>query len=403
MVAYYGVSHCKIFPKLFDPKRISGWDAGVNRRPHDELSFVSHTRQTMAAPKITRFVNYVVVLVLSVTALKALYSLYHVVTTSAPDFMYYYEAALTLRGSAQRHLLPPASVLVYMPLGIFPYEISQGLWILVSAASLVATIWIVGASVGITEKKSLFLITALSYLSFPTQFTLGMGQVNLLVLLLLVVSVRFKHARHSLWAGISFALALLLKPEVMLIAPVFFLYRKWRMLAVTVLVIALTFLVSIGIFGIGAYGTYAERLGGLLTGWRDTDIYYNQSLAGLIARGGGTAGWYVLFSTLVLGTSVYVFWKKRVLFPDIIWKSLPIFILVEPIAWQHHFVFLIPTYIWLWVKHAPFLVRMMLAISYLLVSWNFASSGFLATMPLGWLLASHATVGAILLWFVSLI
>jgi len=123
----------------------------------------------------------------------------------------------------------------------------------------------------------------------------------------------------------------------------------------------------------------------------------------LIARGGGTAGWYVLFSTLVLGTSVYVFWKKRVLFPDIIWKSLPIFILVEPIAWQHHFVFLIPTYIWLWVKHAPFLVRMMLAISYLLVSWNFASSGFLATMPLGWLLASHATVGAILLWFVSLI
>lgn len=340
----------------------------------------------MAASKHPPIVNLSIAAVLTITAIKALYSIVRIITTSAPDFLYYY--------NSQTSLLPPPSVLLYLPLGFLPYGIAQGIWVLLSSLSLVLIIWKMGRPFG--------LLLALSYLSFPTQFTLGMGQVNLIALCLLVTAVFHEQAKRSPSAGVLFTLSILFKPELILLAPVFLISRRWSMMKWSLGVMVLAAGASVMIFGFDAYTQYRQRFAGVMNGWHDIAIYYNQSMSGLIARMGGGASWYVFLATGLIVLSGYVWKLRRVVFPDIVWRSLPLFILVEPIAWQHHFVFLIPTYLVLWRSDMSLRRRCALVVSYFLVSWNFASSGFLVTMPLGWLLASHGTLGVLILWILSL-
>lgn len=320
------------------------------------------------------------------SAIKALYSIVHIVTTSAPDFVQYYES--------QTSLLPPVSRLIYLPLRLLPLGIAQGIWVVVSAVCLMLVIWKLGRPFG--------LLLALSYLSFPTQFTLGMGQVNLIALFLLVTAVFHEQDKRSASAGVLFTLSILLKPELILLAPVFLISRRWNMMRWSLGVMVLAAVSAAALFGLDAYTKYATRFIETMSGWNDVAIYYNQGMSGAIARLGSSAYLYLLIAGVFTGLTWYVFWKKREVFPHTIWRSLPLFILIEPIAWQHHFVFLIPAYITLWRSSMSLRRRCALVISYFLISWNFASSGFLATMPLGWLVASHGTAGVLILWILSL-
>ena len=360
----------------------------------------------MATPKKARIIVAVQWIVVVGAAIKAAVSLFRIISTSAPDFYYYYEAA----GEVLRlvphpiHLLPPASLLVFSPLALVPYDLMQALWVLGSFVCLVGTTLAMAKHEGITDRLTVLTIVALTYLPFPSQFTLGMGQVNFYALALLIAAILLeKKLPTGVTAGLV-AFAVLLKPEIVLLLAVFFAYRRWASLIAIGAWLAAAVMVSVGIYGTVAYQRYAERMLNAAGTWRDYGIYYNQGLTGFLARAGTTdASWYAVTAILIIAATVIAFRKKNIPFPNGLWLSLPVFLLVEPIAWQHHFVFLIPTFFALWTRDQRRLSRGMLAVSYALVGWNFASPGFLTAIPLGWLPASHGTVGAIILWLVSIL
>lgn len=332
----------------------------------------------MAAPKKPWITYILTVILVGLTSLKALGSLYRIITTSAPDFWWYYHAEVSL--------LPPISRLVYLPLRLFSYDVAQGGWVV---ASFLCFLWIIrklGASAW---------MGALAFLSFPTRFTLGMGQVNFIALTVLVSAV----TRES---GILFALAILLKPELILLFIPLVLKKYWRLVGQSFYVFVPALFISLALFGASAYIAYQAQLLPLFAQWNDIGIYYNQGISGLVARAGGSAWMYVGIAIVVIGSSARSLWKKKLTLSALLWRSMPAFILVEPIAWQHHLVFLIPTYFMIWVQKNYGWSRMFLVISYLLVSWNFVHPEILDTMPLGWALASHGTMGVFILWMLSL-
>lgn len=359
----------------------------------------------MAAPTTPRLTGYAVSTFITLTVIKAAYSLRRIIVTSAPDFAYYYQASeeAVYRIEQPIHLLPPASLLVYAPLRYVPYTVAQAAWVLLSFVCLVAVVVVIARSVGIRHARPLTLITALSYLSFPTQFTLGMGQVNLLVLMLVVAAVFFERRSRNWLAGLSIGLSWLLKPELLLLMPVLFLRGRWRMIGASVCTLLTAFVLSVGFWGTEAYAVYSQRLTHLGTGLVDAGIYYNQSLTGLIVRSGVTSLWIVVPVLVgVFLVTCYSLWKKRKSFAESVWMYMPTLLLIEPIAWQHHFVWLIPTYIMLWAPRSSVRAVTLLIVSYFLISWNFASFEFLDTMPLGWLIGSHGTIGLLIIWLVTL-
>lgn len=359
----------------------------------------------MAAPKKPGLTAIALRLFAAAALGKALVSLYRIIITSAPDFAYYYQAAQEIfqRVGNPIHLLPPPSLLVFAPLSLIPYEAAQTGWVILSFVSLIAVVWRVAEVIGIRDGWVRVGLISLAYLSFPTQFTLGMGQVNLIALWLLVLSVSLESQRKSIYAAGLFTLAILLKPELALLVPVFLFIRRWKFVVGLSGFLSTAIGVSFAVFGVDAFVGYHERLNIAAAGWRDISIYYNQSLSGLLSRMGDTGGtWYVGLSVLVMSVTVYAFIKRRAAFPHVLWEAVPLFLLIEPIAWQHHFVFLIPTYFSIWKRKHSFTTAVWLVISYFLVSINFAAPAFLDTMPLGWFAASHVAVGTIILWVMTL-
>jgi hypothetical protein len=345
------------------------------------------------------------ILFVMLVAIKAGFSLVHIIATSAPDFAYYYEAAQEVirPGTQAIHLLPPFSVLLYAPLAYLPFNLAQGIWVGASFVLLFAIVWWAGRLVGIKKAQTLLFIVALSFVSFPTRFTLGMGQVNLIALALVVGALVVEQKKHTRLAGVLLGLSWLIKPELALLFPLVLFYRRWQLLLAVLLTVGAATAASLFLWGTQAYNTYYTRLLPLLDGVKEAGIYYNQSFLGGLVRAGMESPWvYGLGVLLIFFITLYSLLKKKETFLQGVWRYMPVLILIEPIAWQHHLVFLIPTYMWLWARHLSLSRRLTLAASYVLVSWNFANSSFLDTMPLGWLVALHGTIGVVILWLLTL-
>ncbi len=324
-------------------------------------------------------------------------SLPKILTTPAPDFAYYYEAGqeLTVRSQYPRHLLPPMSVLAYTPLAFLPYPVSQAVWVLGSVIALFWVIRLLMPTGGIRTSLGYGTVIALALLSFPVKFTLGMGQVNLFCLLLIVLAVTI---RNQLAAGVALAISVLLKTETAMPAVMLILTgRNSAVLSMGASLAAATVMAG-AVFGWESYPQFAERVAERF-GTAGLDIYYNQSLAGTSVRFGlDYPVVLVSVSALVLGITAWVI-RKRNMKPDhAMWLMLAAFVLAEPIAWQHHFVFLIPAFLYAWKLSTSNRQRLVLALSYGMVSWNFSRMPFPDTMPLARLLESHGTVGGLLLW-----
>lgn len=360
----------------------------------------------MAAPATRRIIRFIQALFIALAALKATYSLWRIVTSSAPDFAYYYQAAqeATQRVVSPIHLLPPASLLLFAPLQLVPFAVSQAIWVLVSFGCLILIGIYLARSQGVYKALDIGMILAFSYLAFPTQFTLGMGQVNLIALFFIVASVVLEQRHYPLLSGVLMGISWLFKPEFILLLPVILLRRRWKVLWGSIGTLGAAVGVSLLYWGVESYVEYASRMMPAASGFRDAGIYYNQSFTGLLTRAGlvSPALPVTVGALLMLVACILLVRKKQQTFAHSVWMFFPAMLLMEPIAWQHHFVVLIPTFITLWTTRKRWRQRATLAVSYFLIGWNFASSGFLGTMPLGWLVASHVGIGTLLVWWQTL-
>jgi len=242
---------------------------------------------------------------------------------------------------------PPFAALVLLPVSTLSAAVAGWLNVAASIAALAVVLTVATAPIaarhGWTKCSVLAVALPLALLTEPVRQTLGFGQVNLLLLVLVVVDLAVLRGSAWLGVGVGIATAIKLTPGLFLVY--LLVTRQWRAFwTATCTVAALTaggFLIapaeSMRYFGHLIWQT--SRVGA-------TDAITNQSLAGLLARAAGTAtaptGWWLAASLLMLVAGLR---RARVAHLDGDEMAALTLVgltanLISPISWTHHLVFL---------------------------------------------------------------
>lgn len=250
---------------------------------------------------------------------------------------------------------PPFAAIVFFPLHFLPIAVTAVLWLLAGVAALYGIVWIslelLLGPAAMTESRwrtTAVAWTALGMWLEPVRNTLDYSQVNLFLALLAMFAVR-----STVWwvSGALVGLAAGIKLTPAVTGLYFAARRQWLVVACSAAVffgtIALSFLVVPGEtrnYFFDLLGD-ASRIGPVGTVW-------NQSLRGAISRilGHDVVSGPIWLVTVVI-TAVLAFLAWRALEKDDRLGTLLIVqffgLMVSPISWSHHWVWLIPALLWL--------------------------------------------------------
>jgi len=338
------------------------------------------------------------------------------------DFNIYYHSATAALHNSNPYLLkgafiggyiyPPLCLLLFYPFVWIPLILAGQIWTFVSLACLLIAIWILVKQYNATTNKLLLgVIWILVFNFFPVKFTLGMGQLNNIILLLVVFAMYAIKKKKDGWAGTVFGLALTLKYTPIYILPYLLVRKKWRTIIFLIGTICILFtagfiivMPTISIY----YFQHVIFSLGFSSSWTD---YYNQALSGFLIRDFSgftntqiTTTRYVL-SLLMLAASLYIVSKRKSPAVKNTDLEISIFItlnlLLNTFSEQHHFVLLlIPllvTYFIIKQNNLSWQYYGILAICYLLAALNMKTPSAYPTI-----LQSHVFYGTLVLWLFDL-
>lgn len=351
-----------------------------------------------------------------------------------PDFSIYYDAAKFYLSGGNPYLgsislfspfiYPPIVLIFFVPFTFLSPHSAGTIWVGINILSLLYSIYLLSRIFEIHPFSRLgLLLFSLVFISFPVKYSLGMGQINMIILLLLTLVLYFLEKRKESLAGIFLGITIILK-FFPIIFPAYLLFnitkdtkrvyknrytwstffdisfahiKIWlkpkqvhstvRLVKgfLTAILIGMIFVAIFIPFDMTVY-FLTSTLPGLFTSWK-TD-YYNQALSGFIGRSFGTdilANFLkVTLSSIITLISLIIIVKNEhedllsiaLKFGTIITASL----LINTFSWQHHFVWLIiPFYASIFYLRSSTALSnnkknifyLLLFVSYILVSINF--------------------------------
>jgi alpha-1,2-mannosyltransferase len=343
------------------------------------------------------------------------YSLSRIVRSSAPDFSVYFGGARYL---LEGHSLydniglytgigyPPQTFLIFLPFTLFPYQVSQAIWIFLSYISLIITVIILLKM--FYSQSSWILITMIIGslgLTFPVKFTLGMGQSNLVALALLVIFIYLYQKGQKVTASIILGLATIVKPHLLMLIIGCLLTRQWMIAVITLTIQIFGVMITGVLFGWTQFTTYLFREIPSMMLYRGLEIYYNQGFRAMVSRVAPSQiapNIITLLSVIVLSLACYVIITKKF---DLIKATLillPVFLLIEPLSWQHHYVFLIPTIFYLAGKIYQSTSLIYYIFALFIVSINLDLAGFQRSGIFWSIILSHVGIGNLIIYVLSL-
>ncbi|WP_236797011.1 glycosyltransferase 87 family protein [Amycolatopsis sp. GM8] len=234
---------------------------------------------------------------------------------------------------------PPFAAFAFAPLLVIPPETAL---IAMTALSVLA----LGAALAVVFsqfERRLHIIgpvvlaaQAIALFSEPVRATLGFGQINLLLMLLVTIDLLAPYERRGYLVGL--AAAVKLTPLAFLLY--FLVRRDYRSAARA----AGTFAVSVlGMWAIApdASARYWTKL--VFDGDRVGDPGYigNQSLRGTLARLDLGQFWWLIAAVLVLAATAYAIHRARHPVPAMLACAVGA-LLVSPVSWTHHWVWIVP-------------------------------------------------------------
>ena len=249
---------------------------------------------------------------------------------------------------------PPFAAVVFYPLHLLPFGLVAFLWQIATMAALYGSVRIsqrlIGAGAG--GHRVAMLWTAVTIWIEPLRSTFDYGQVNVLLMLAVLWAV----ATTRWWLSgllVGVAAGIKLTPAVSGIYLVG--VRRWAAAVFSMVVFLATIAVSVWVVGDQTrfYFTKllgdAHRVGPIATS-------FNQSWRGGISRIlGHDAGYGPPVVTAIAVTAVLAVLAWRALDgPDRLGKLLVVELfglLLSPISWTHHWVWLVPLMIW--AIHGP--------------------------------------------------
>ncbi len=344
----------------------------------------------------------------------AFYSMYKIMGSIAPDFnvlwnssrdFIYFKNPYLDTNLIFPLLLPPVSLIFYVPLVFLDYKIAQFIFLIVSFISTLGAVYF---SLKISFKKfsiyTFLLASSLAFLSFPTKFTLGMGQVNSISLFLLIVSYYFYQKNSPLISGVILGVSIVSKPIFGFFVLFFLIKKSWRVIfymLITILV-GVVLLVSVG-HGLDYVYFWLNHVLPAITATSGKEIYYNQSLSGFIARNISNAVIqrysYGIGAILLIFVTTYqnIKIKNQNLGYSMLITTL---LLADDLSWQHHFVWVIFPFIVLTgyaIKLKKLSFWIFLTLAYVFISWNFKNPQSFSQFPMS-LVLSNTFYGVAILY-----
>lgn len=250
---------------------------------------------------------------------------------------------VTKQGSHLPFTYPPFSAIVLSPFSFIPMALASVLLSLATVGTLAFSLRPLLRQLG----WKLSWVMPAAILLEPVRSTLGYGQINVLLMALVIGDCLIESQRWPRGILTGLAAAIKLTPALFII---FFLMRRdYRAACVTVV----TFVAATGLGFLLApsdsahYWTHVvfnvDRIGGL-------DYTSNQSIVGVITRAGlrpqtepETLTWLAL-SALVLTLAIYG--MRKALAADDVPLALALnafaALLVSPVSWSHHWVWAEP-------------------------------------------------------------
>lgn len=334
-----------------------------------------------------------------------------------PDFsVYYYGSRIALNGGNfyiknkdmfTDFVYPPFVAIFFAPLSIFPFLLASKIWAAVSIISLIMSLILMFK----IFNQKLFswegiILSILAFIAFPIKFTLGMGQMNIIILTLFVLSVYLAENRKGMTSGIFLGLSIVLKLFPALLLFYFLITRRWRIVMSAFLVFAVSLLMSFLILRPEVNLFFINKiLPEVFSGWK-TD-YYNQSLSGFLARTIETNQREIIrliVSGILLLTALVIILKYNTmknLDSMMIGILITVSLLINNFSWQHHFAWLIfpffATFFFIKQNKLSSKYYAILFLSYILVAANLKNPENIHVV-----FRSHVFYGALALFFMDI-
>ncbi|GLZ75606.1 hypothetical protein Afil01_04130 [Actinorhabdospora filicis] len=246
---------------------------------------------------------------------------------------------------------PPFASVLMAPMGALPWDVAKWAHILAMAACLIVTSYWLLAPLLRRHKVPIWLGLAVAGCFIvsvePIRETLSFGQVNLMLIALVLGDVLFLVRRDSRLAGVGIGLATAIKLTPGIFIVYLLVTRRWRAAAGSVVAAAAASLLA---------AVVDPRMSirfWLITAWDSgrvghNDNTSNQSIAGLLARIFDPRPYpQIMWLILVAAAVGYGMWRaaKAVREGDEI-AGLTITgvvgILISPVSWTHHVYWIVP-------------------------------------------------------------
>ena len=245
---------------------------------------------------------------------------------------------------------PPFAALVFTILSVPTLPVMERLWVAINIVALLAAIWATFGGLGYRNWRvragAMLLVAAVVFWTEPVQRTLFLGQIELVLLALVMWDLCQPDRRWWKGAGIGIAAGIKLVPLIFI--PYLLLTRRFRQAAVATGTFAATILLSFAVLPGDSLQWWLHGL--FLQGGRTGFVAWegNQSLRAIITRFVGSVAtaapvWLVVAAvTAAVGLSCAALLDRRG------YRMLGVLacaltgLLISPISWDHHWVWIVP-------------------------------------------------------------
>jgi alpha-1,2-mannosyltransferase len=253
---------------------------------------------------------------------------------------------------------PPFAAVVFSVASVLSWTAMRWAMTVASLAALGLSLWLVFGALGYRDRPAVRLgatlgVSGLALATEPVQQTLALGQVNLLLMLLVVADLLTGGAlmpdgRTRWWHGLGIGIAAGVKLTPLIFIPYLLLIRRYRQAAVATAVFAATAALGYAILPrdsgtYWAHGLFLKANRIVFLGTRG-----NQSLRGVLTRlagsvSSGTVPW--IAAAVLVGIAGLVaaalLYRARQPVPAMLACALT-GLLVSPLSWDHHWVWVAP-------------------------------------------------------------
>lgn len=250
----------------------------------------------------------------------------------------------------------PFSAVVFTPLELLPAEPDRHFWLALNLVVLTAVVVQSWRLLGYRVDRRLVGVSVLVALGCvflePVRTTLFFGQINLILMLLILCDAVGAGRSGSRFAGIGTGLAAGIKLTPLYFVAYFLTLRQRRVAVTAVATFAATVVVGLVLLPRDSLtywtGTFlrSERIGDRLA------HPSNQSLRGMLARiSDGEPPiwlWLALAVPVAVASLALAVWLyrtgERLLSVTVVGLSSAV---VSPFSWSHHWVWVVPLFVWL--------------------------------------------------------